>query len=130
MTLNPNSPTSCSLQPNPPPAKQMKKGKEKLIIENELNNFDYKSSPAWDAIKKQFSSGIRHSELLSIAFIVRHLTNVPEVNRSCKRNFTCLIKWFSDNWENISKVIGRIVLLDEYSQPISGQRELIDFCRP
>lgn len=106
---------------------KVKKGKEKLIVERELSNFDYKSSRAWYAITQQFSSGIRHPELLSVATILSKLTKLPEINRSSKRSFMCLVKWFDDNWNEISKVIGRVALLDESDVPISKHREIIDY---
>lgn len=104
------------------------KGKERMIVEKEMKGFDYKKSAAWSAIQSQFSSGIRHPELLSIAYLLERMVKLPTVSRTCKRSFVCLIKWFSDNWSEISKYIGRITLLDDHESAISGQRELREFC--
>ena len=105
------------------------KGKEKAIVEKALSNFDCYKSNTWAALIAQFSSGIRHTELLSIAQIVEKITQVPKFGRNEKRSFACLVKWFDDNWNNISKVIGRISLLDDNNIEICGRREIADFTR-
>ncbi|EAY03490.1 hypothetical protein TVAG_450630 [Trichomonas vaginalis G3] len=99
------------------------KGKEGRIIERELKNFDYLNCTAWKALRAQFSSGVRHPELLSIASILSRTLDLPEVTRSGKRSFKVLIKWFDDNWDKISSIIRNITLLDANECPISGQRE-------
>ena len=105
------------------------KGKERMIVEKTLNNFDYRYSSAWRALTSQFSTGIRHPELLSIAEILVNNYKIPQFGRTGKRSFACLVKWFDDNWCDISKIIGRFALLDQNESPISGHRELVDFCK-
>lgn len=107
-------------------ASNPKKGKEGRIIEKELQDFDFNNCVAWKALRTQFSSGIRHPELLSIAAILSKNYELPEVPRSGKRSFKCLIKWFNDNWEKISGIIQYVTLLDEKEIPICGQREYVE----
>ena len=107
----------------------IRKGKEKMIVERTLNNFDAKCCCAWKALTSQFSTGIRHPELLSIAEILVNNYKLPDFGRTGKRSYACLIKWFDDNWTDISKIIGRFTLLDQNDSPISGHREIVDYCR-
>lgn len=109
--------------------KASKKGKEASYIKKVLSDFDYKSSPTWKKIQHLFSTGIRHTELLSVAEVLVHLTGAPNVSRSCHRSFPVLIKWFDDNWEILEPFIYRISLLDENKNKIDFSREMHDHIR-
>ncbi|EAY05209.1 hypothetical protein TVAG_473880 [Trichomonas vaginalis G3] len=113
------SPEICQSQP-------VKKGKEGRIIANILKDFDFKNCKAWISLSSQFSSGIRHPELLSIAYVLIRALELPDITRSEKRSFPCLVKWFNDNWDKISGPIQCITLLDDREIPISCQREYLE----
>ncbi|OHT10195.1 hypothetical protein TRFO_20568 [Tritrichomonas foetus] len=103
-----------------------KKGKEASNIQKLLGNFDYNNSRAWKEIKILFSSGIRHTELISIATVLISIYNLPKVSRPHRRSFPLLVKWFDDNWEKIQPIISKISLLDKERVPINSQREMCD----
>lgn len=109
--------------------KASKKGKEASYIKKVLSDFDYKSSLTWKKIQHMFSTGIRHTELLSVAEVLVHLTGAPNISRSCHRSFPVLIKWFDDNWEILEPIIYRISLLDENKNKIDFSREMNDHIR-
>lgn len=106
--------------------KNIKKGKEASYIEKMLKDFDYKSSVTWKKIQNLFSTGIRHTELISIAQVLMHISDVPKISRSCHRSFPVLIKWFDDNWDKIESYIYNISLLDENKNKIDFSREMYD----
>lgn len=106
--------------------KKIKTGKEATYIKKILKNFDYESSNTWKKIQELFSTGIRHSELISIAEILIYLFGVPNISRSCHRSFPVLIKWFDDNWEIIEPHIYNISLLDEDKKQINLSRQIYD----
>lgn len=102
------------------------KGKEARIIAKTLKDFNFKKCKAWFSLSSQFSSGIRFPELLSIAYVLQRIVELPDITRSEKRSFPCLVKWFDDNWEAIKDPIKQITLLDENTIPINGQRENLE----
>ena len=102
------------------------KGKEASYIKKVLKNFDYKTSIVWKKIQQLFSTGVRHTELISVAQILIQISGAPEVSRSCHRSFPVLIKWFDDNWDKIEPFIHHISLLDENMNTINITREMFD----
>ena len=100
------------------------KGKEGRHIERVLSGFDYKNCKAWKCLREQFSTGIRHRELLSIASILTQLYGLPELNRDARRSFVVLIKWFDDRWPQIDTYLKHMCLLDENMMKIDHEREV------
>lgn len=100
-----------------------KKGKERLIVERQVDGFDPENTIAWKTIQLKFSTGIRHPELLSIAYILEKIGHLPKITRTCRRSYVVLIKWFNENWTEIEPLLNRIQLLDENEMVISGSRQ-------
>lgn len=73
-------------------------------VENRLSGFDYKESPAWYAIREQFTSDVKQVHLRRIA---EHIAQKLQINldRDAKRRKTVLLKWFDENWKVIKDVI-------------------------
>ena len=78
-------------------------------------------------IKRQFSSGVRLQELISIGIILTSI--IPPLhspNRDEKRSYTALLTWFYNNWDMINPILPMIQLRDENNQIINSQREMFD----
>ena len=101
-----------------------KKGKEGRHIERVIAGFDYKNSRAWKCLREQFSTGIRHRELVSIASVLTQMYGLPEINRDARRSFVVLIKWFDDRWSEIDTYVKHMCLLDENMTKIDHKREI------
>jgi hypothetical protein len=99
-------------------------GREGPIITAGLTAFDYKSCPVWHAIRRQFSSGVRHHELLSVARVLCSLAEPTQLlSRAEMRSFPLLIRWFRDNWATIKPFFPLIHLCDGAGSTINFQRE-------
>jgi hypothetical protein len=104
----------------------LQKGKEGRHIAVLLRGFDFQRSPAWKAITNNFSSGIRHRELCSVAILIAAKFGVPRVPRDAHRSYPVLIKWFEDNWEAVEPVLPFVCLRDEDDKVINRDRECLD----
>lgn len=100
-------------------------GKEARKVQTILDGFQAYNCDAWKQITQQFSSGVRHNELVSVANILIANYELPALTRYCHRSFAVLIKWFQDNWDRIDPVIRNIRLLDENQRVICGYREYV-----
>lgn len=98
-------------------------GTEAKRVSAKLQGFDLGNCKAWDAIQAQFSSGITHNELKSVATILCLQTGL-QLSRLAQRDNRVLIQWFSDNWEVISPFMSTIHLFDKNRQVINLVREL------
>jgi hypothetical protein len=106
-----------------------RKGKEARHIAKILREFDWEQCEAWAALIRTYSSGIRHKELCSIAWVLVNDFALPDISRDARRSFPVLIKWYQDNWADISSHLSKIQLLDSDCRAINGHRELKDmFC--
>ena len=99
------------------------RGKDAQRIYIKLHDFDIYKSEAWNFICKQFSCGITHHELLSIAQLISQQTGL-RLNRDESRDNRLLIKWYSDNWTKISPLISMIHIRDDQEQIIDLAREI------
>ena len=98
-------------------------GTETKRVSAKLQGFDIGNCEAWGAIQTQFSSGITHNELKSVATILCLQTGL-QLSRLAQRDNRVLIQWFSDNWEVISPFLSTIHLFDKNKQVINLVREL------
>jgi hypothetical protein len=105
---------------------KMEVRKDRQHIAQILKTFNYQTSDAWTILTHHFSSGIRHRELRSIAFILSKIFNIPPITRDAHRSYPVLIKWFQENWTAIEPVLPLISLRDEYDQQINSDRENYD----
>jgi hypothetical protein len=106
------------------------KGFEAAIIAKQLDNYDWQSSPVWNKLRRQFSSGVRQPELQSIAHILCGLTGaLSPPSRSEKRSFPLMIRWFDVNWATIGPWMTLIDLRDEHANVINFKRERAETMR-
>ncbi|KAK8857752.1 hypothetical protein M9Y10_016162 [Tritrichomonas musculus] len=73
---------------------------ERSVIQEKLENFDYKKSKAWLKLTSKFGDKVNHKLLLSIAHLVSKQFNI-ELCREYKRRKEMLIKWFDENIDTV-----------------------------
>lgn len=119
MSTNPSDATDATKQ-----AKQRKKrgeGVEAKRVQDRLRGFQIEDSPAFRAIQKQFTGGVTHSELKSIALILCEQVCPPlKLDRDASRDNRVLIRWFDEHWDKIRPVISKIHLRDENENIITS----------
>jgi hypothetical protein len=99
------------------------KGKDSHHIAVILKTFNFETSDAWRALTQQFSTGVRHKELCSVALILSHCFGIQSIPRDARRSYPVLIKWFQDNWNEIRPVLPLIALRDDDNRVINFERE-------
>jgi hypothetical protein len=99
-------------------------GLEAQIIASQLSGFDYQRSPVWQRLQLQFSSGVRHRELETVALILCSLNNqLPVPTRSERRSFALMIRWFETYWAKLEPILPLVALRDEFDEVINLKRE-------
>jgi hypothetical protein len=99
-------------------------GPEAQRVVARLAGFDLEKSRAWKAITDQFTIGVTHAELKSIAQVVCTQTNL-RLDRDATRDNRVLIKWFDENWDAISPFMPTLHLRDNGEQIIGAPAWLI-----
>jgi hypothetical protein len=94
-------------------------GPEAQRVVNRLAGFDLGQSAAWKAIVDQFTIGVTHAELKSIAQVVCGLTRL-QIDQDPTRDNRVLIKWFSENWDAIGPVMQAFHLRDDEQNIIAA----------
>jgi hypothetical protein len=102
------------------------RGKQGAQVAMILKDFDFQSCEAWKHLKCQFGDGIRHKELSSIASVLSSEFEIQGPSRDAQRSFPVLIKWFSDNWNEVEPFLALFTLWDENFEPINRSREIRD----
>jgi hypothetical protein len=74
-------------------------------------------------LQAKFSTGVRLSELKSIAAILARITGFPGPSRDAKRSYILTVKWFKDNWKWVLPWLPLVQLKDARNMVIDGQRE-------
>jgi hypothetical protein len=113
--MRPSGDSSDEGVPTTGPIKKRKPrgtGPEAHRVIERLKGFDLEESPAWKAIQKQFTIGITHAELTSVALLVCSFTKL-RVDRDAIRDNRVLIKWFDENWAMIEPHIQTLHLRDD-----------------
>ena len=91
-----------------PEKKTIQQQYEAKLIDRELKCFKWEESEAWHRLTERFGNKISQDELLSLAQIVSHETDIP-LYREFKRRKSMLVKWFETNldpvWDFIEKHI-------------------------
>jgi hypothetical protein len=64
-----------------------------------------------------FGPGVTHGELKSLAQLICVETGL-KLDRDASRDNRVLIKWFQDNWQQISHLMRRIYLCDQHGERI------------
>jgi hypothetical protein len=77
-------------------------------------------------LQSKFSSGVRFTELKSIAAVLASLADLAPPDRETKRQYVLLINWFRIHWRFVAPFLPLVQLRDEFGVPITGQRELLD----
>jgi hypothetical protein len=114
-------PTTPSAE-SQPPRKGRGRGPEAQKVQSRLSGFDLDQSVAWQELKRQFSIGVTHAELCSLARVVSKLADI-HVDRDAQRDNRVLIKWFDENWAIAAPIVKDLHLRDENETIIgSGTR--------
>lgn len=87
-----------------------------------MKSFKKDDSEFYKMLSNKFSSGITHSELVSVASVCCYYTDL-KLDRGAKRVNEVLIKWFDENWNVLKDVIDRVTLRDEKEIPINLELE-------
>jgi hypothetical protein len=80
-------------------------------------------TPEYRYLQERFSSGVRLSELNSIAQVVAMLASVPPPSREVRRSGPQLIQWYQTHWCSLEPFLRVIQLRDERYIPIDGLRQ-------
>jgi hypothetical protein len=99
-------------------------GPEARRVAERLEGFDLENSEAWLGIVDQFTIGVRHFELKSVADLVCKLTGL-RLDRDAQRDNRVLVKWFQENWAVIQPHLVTIHLRDEGEQMIGSDHALV-----
>jgi hypothetical protein len=99
------------------------KGIEAQKVQQRLQGFEPNGCEAWRAIQVQFSSGITHHELRSVAQVICLKTGLT-LDRDAYRDRVVLIKWFSDNWIQVAPILSCMQLRDSFNREITLVREM------
>jgi hypothetical protein len=105
--------------------RRSRSGKESRHIAQMLKGFDYTTCEAWSGLTQHFSSGIRHRELISIAFLITEWFHVPKIPRDARRSYPMLVKWFQDHWTTIQPMLPLISIRDDENCLIDSSRESV-----
>jgi hypothetical protein len=105
-------------QGNPP------KGIDTQRIAALLSTFDFKHCEARRELIHQFSTGISHKELCSVAAVLSEHFQIQKVSRDACRSYPMLIKWFQDNWAEIKPLLPLVTILDSHDHVINHEREM------
>jgi hypothetical protein len=87
---------------------------EKKRIANRLKGLIPKQSPAWQEITRRFGLNVKHPELVEIATVLSENANI-RLDRDAKRRKAVLIKWFEENWADVSPYLDYVVLEETHS---------------
>ncbi|MDR1031543.1 MAG: hypothetical protein LBL30_00230 [Holosporales bacterium] len=82
---------------------------QKEKVARRLGGFDARSSNAWRELNQRFEN-VSHRELLSIAYIVSQMTEIPGPDREARRSEAVLVKWFDENCAVIQPCLDLIAL--------------------
>lgn len=116
--IPPSDDHSCSVRPV---KKRIKRGEgiEAEKVSKRLRGFHIEHSEALKVINQQFTIGVTHNELKSIAQLICTLTGL-KLDREASRDNRVLIKWFDENWTDIRPhVLG--MHLRDVNQKIIGE---------
>jgi hypothetical protein len=84
------------------------------------------NSPEYHFLQSKFSSGVRFTELKSIAQVAAALAGVEPPNREMRRHFHLLMQWYRTHMDEIAPFLLLIQLRDARNLPIDGTRELVE----
>jgi hypothetical protein len=99
-------------------------GIEAKSVRAEIGNFDWYSSRAYSAVRRQFGETLRLKELKALihaaVFYIKQKRGVdlPHMSRNTKRSFPLLVKYIQTNYDIIIPVLPKMVLCDAQKQPI------------
>jgi hypothetical protein len=99
------------------------KGPEAQRVTARIAGFDLEQSEAWKAIVDQFTVGVTHAELKSIADVLCNLTGL-KLDRDAQRDNRVLIKWYQENWDALQPHVRSIHLRDEREEKIGAPPSL------
>jgi hypothetical protein len=78
------------------------------------------------ALQLKFSTGVRFTELKSIARVLAMLAQLPPPSRATNRRWSKLMKWYGKHWDELVPFLPSVQLRDENEVPIDGRREFTE----
>ena len=99
--------------------KKRGEGIEAQRVNTRLQGFDLEKSEAWKTIQHQFTVGVTHTELKSIAQILCDQLTI-KLDRDASRDNRVLVKWFDENWAKIKPILHTIHLRDDHDNVIGA----------
>jgi hypothetical protein len=84
------------------------------------------AGPTLRALHARFSTGLRLPELRSIAAIICHLVGIARPSRDMHRSYPLMVKWFAENWAEVSPCLNVVQLMDAEERAIDGSREMAE----
>lgn len=105
-------------QPMQTPASQL--GKEKKRTIRRLGTFQVEKSYAYQRIKEKYGE-LTHATLIKLGKVFANLASL-KVDRDATRNAKIMVKWFDENWEQISNHWDNVDLCDENLQVINRKQ--------
>ena len=117
---NPSDPKSFKPCKLPPDVTQRNANElERKRVEDRLNGFNMRTSPAWREICRRFGPSLNQTELLSLAQIIAGQLGL-KVDREAKRRKEVLIKWYDENLKAVMEILPYIVLEDGDGNAVVG----------
>ena len=118
-TAAPADSSKAAAAPSPKTRKKRGEGIEAQRVNARLAGFDIEKSEAWKTIQRQFTVGVTHTELKSIAQILCDQLSI-KLDRDASRDNRVLVKWFDENWEKIKPILHTIHLRDDHDNVIGA----------
>jgi hypothetical protein len=78
------------------------------------------------SLQRQFSTGVRVTELRSIAVVLALIAKIRPPTRAMSRQHSLLLQWYRAHWCEIAPFLPLIQLRDNQNLPIDGNRELVE----
>jgi len=103
----------------PSPDPQLER-EHRVLEETRESGFCWATCEAWRRLTIRFGMTISHMELLSLAKVVAHYTNI-ELVREAKRRKELLIKWFDDNLERVWPFIEEKIRIEDLDDRNANQ---------
>jgi hypothetical protein len=94
-------------------------GFEAIAVRDEIDRFKYSNSAAYFAVKQQFGTTLRFTELKGLVYAAvlyiekKQGIQLPKMSRNTKRNFPLLIKYVQTHYQLIIPVLPKLSLYDE-----------------
>jgi hypothetical protein len=107
-----------------PPRKTYGQGHEAQAIKEELGEFAFHTSRAWDAITQHFGFSLRLREMKAMVHgLLIHIKRttgeaLPPLSRNAKRSIAVLVKYVDTYYDRLVPYFSSVTLCDDDKEPI------------